>query len=874
MTDNDIVAEAPAPAKRARRDGARPLLEVSLLTVALTLLAFGLERSIDDGAAAMRSPSWWTILGVVVAFGWAQTIVIRIQFRHDAVVISASEIPLLFSLVYLTPVASIGARLLASFVVYVTIKRAPVQKLAFNLAMFSLEVALAFWLFDRVDGLSSTPDTWVVLAAAVSLAIAEVVGSLAVALAVSRYVGDTFRHLVDQLKTAWVQLVNVSIAAVLISLYVVAPAVAALAIVPAGAMWFIMRRYGTLSQRLRDLRAVHGFAGRVGRSLDLHEIGSAAVSEASTLLRCELSVLIVLPPSQPALVFSTGPHPDGLLGRIDAGSWDRLPSGEATLTSGSRLGELGIVELAHLGDVIVSPVDDEIGTIGALVVGRRASRDLGFTGDDVSLTRNLAEQLASNLRKGMLHRQIQYEARHDSLTGLPNRAAFERALEDVATAGPHPELVPFLLMMDLDRFKEVNDTLGHHAGDDLLIEFSRRAAERLGPDDLLCRLAGDEFAVIAHAPDRDAVFDLALRCVEDAGRPVVLDGLSIVITASVGIAEIVPGVTKPQTALRHADIAMYNAKSRHVGIEFYRSELDRRTPARLSMLGDLRDAIEGGHLGVEYQPKLDLATGLITGVEALVRWTHVARGVVSPDEFVRVAEDTGLIKQLTDLMLSRGIVQIARWHELGHHLTLSVNLSTHDLLDANLAARVRRYLDDSDVDPSLLTLEITESSLLIDAPRTQATIHELNELGVRLSIDDFGTGYSSLSYLRQLPVRELKVDQSFIANMLVDQQDEVIVRSTIDLGHNLGLEVVAEGVENDSVLERLREFGCDVAQGFCVSRPLTAIRLRTWLATTHHPIRELDLMQPESWMELDPGSSPAPLLEPDVDPDAERPTPT
>jgi EAL domain-containing protein (putative c-di-GMP-specific phosphodiesterase class I) len=284
-----------------------------------------------------------------------------------------------------------------------------------------------------------------------------------------------------------------------------------------------------------------------------------------------------------------------------------------------------------------------------------------------------------------------------------------------------------------------------------------------------------------------------------------------------------------------------------LGVEVYREEIDRRTPARLSMLGDLRAAIENHELHVNYQPKLDLNTGMIIGAEALVRWTHAVRGVVPPIQFVRVAEDTGLIKQLTDLMLSRGIGTLRDVHRRGFHLGLAVNLSTHDLLDTRLARRVDEHLRANGVDPGMLTLEITESSLLIDAPRARATINELNDVGVRMSIDDFGTGYSSLSYLRRLPVRELKIDRSFVANVLLDEQDEVIVRSTIDLGHNLGLEVVAEGVENNEVLDRLRGFGCDVAQGFCISRPLDAERFVSWLSTTSHPSRSLDPLNLDEW---------------------------
>ncbi len=462
---------------------------------------------------------------------------------------------------------------------------------------------------------------------------------------------------------------------------------------------------------------------------------------------------------------------------------------------------------------------------------------------------NLTEQLAVSLRKGMLHQRIEREARLDGLTGLPNRTSFERSIVEVARRRGSSE--PFVIMLDLDRFKEVNDTLGHHAGDDLLIAVGERLAAVLDPGDILARLAGDEFAIVGTRDDRDQMLELAWTCVREIGRPVTLDGLEIVVTASAGLAIIDDDVDEG-APLRYADIAMFNAKSQRLGVEVYRHEIDRRTPARLSMLGDLRSAIDQGDLHLNLQPKLDLTSGTVVGAEALVRWTHAVRGIVPPMQFVRVAEDTGLIKQLTDLMLDRGVSALKRIHQSGYHLGLSVNLSTHDLLDSRLAERVDGYLVANDVHPEMLTLEITESSLLIDAPRARATINQLHEVGVHLSIDDFGTGYSSLSYLRRLPVTELKIDQSFVVNLLLDEQDEVIVRSTIELGHNLGLVVVAEGVENNEVLERLHQLGCDVAQGFCISRPLAPKHFMSWLATTSHPSRVVDPLDFTRWVDAAP----------------------
>ena len=512
-------------------------------------------------------------------------------------------------------------------------------------------------------------------------------------------------------------------------------------------------------------------------------------------------------------------------------------------------------------EMMVAPIRDGSGVIGLLVVAGRTGAGKRFGNDDVVRLQNLTEQLTASLRRGMLHQRIEREAHHDLLTGLPNRLSFERSAVDAAAAKSGDHL--FVIMLDLDRFKEVNDTLGHHAGDQLLIETAARLRAVLAPSDVVARLAADEFAVVGKRGTREEMLELAWACVREVGRPVTLDGLEIVVTASAGLAVIDEDV-EAGAPLRFADIAMFNAKTQRSGVEVYRDEIDRRTPARLSMLGDLRTAIEEEQLYMHLQPKLDLSTGTVVGAEALVRWTHPARGHVPPVQFVRIAEDTGLIKQLTDLMLHRGISTLRDIHDRGYLLGLSVNLSTHDLLDRRLAERVQQHLTSNDVDPAMLTLEITESSLLIDAPRARATINELHEVGVSLSIDDFGTGYSSLSYLRRLPVGELKIDQSFVANVLLDEQDEVIVRSTIDLGHNLGLVVVAEGVENNEVLERLRDLGCDVAQGYCISRPLAPGHFLSWLATTGHPSRRMDPLDFSRWVDTGPRRT-APTPDPALD---------
>jgi diguanylate cyclase (GGDEF)-like protein len=636
----------------------------------------------------------------------------------------------------------------------------------------------------------------------------------------------------------------------------ISPWLLLVALIPVVLLWYIIKAYGAVDQRLRDLDEVHGFTGRVGQSLDPDEIVRAAVARTADVLRTDGAAVVVFGDPDTSLAHIHGEIDVRLpTDSADHALSDLVESDGAMIVTGAPLQAL-LPDGSATREIILAPIRDESGPIGLLIVTGRPRASQRFSSADVVRMQNLAEQLAASLRRGLLHQRIEREAREDALTGLPNRVSFERSVLEIASKRSRDDHL-FVIMLDLDRFKEVNDTLGHHAGDELLRVVSQRLAALLRPDDVLARLASDEFAIVGERHDRDQMLELAWSCVSDIGRPVTLDGLEIVVTASAGLA-IVDDDVEDGAPLRFADIAMFNAKTQRLGVEIYRDEIDRRTPARLSMLGDLSSAIENDELRVHLQPKLDLSSGTVVGTEALVRWTHPIRGAVPPAQFVRIAEDTGLIKQLTDFMLQRSIEHLRTIHDRGYRLGLAVNLSTHDLLDTKLSARVAQHLSSSRVDPSMLTLEITESSLLIDAPRARATINELHEVGVRLSIDDFGTGYSSLSYLRRLPVSELKIDQSFVANLLLDEQDEVIVRSTIELGHNLGLVVVAEGVENNEVLQQLQTFGCDIAQGYCISRPLPPEHFLSWLATTSLPSLKADPMDFSRWVDAGDPHEPAP----------------
>ena len=848
---NDVDARG-ASTSASAQSSSHPERRVVLLGALSALLAAGLLITLPDpGRAEVPSPMWlWLVLAA--GFGIAEFSVFRVIFRRESVAFSLSEIPLALSLVYLAPGSAVVARIIGAMVVILAFRRPPLYKLVFNAGMLALEMAVAFLVFRGVIGLWGPGDNHFVIAAILALIACGIVSSVSVSLAISLFEGGFLSRVASESRVAWwLFLVNSTLAGMVLALALLAPWLVLVALVPLGVLWYIIKAYGALDQRLRDLDAVHGFTGHVGQSLDPDEIIRAAAMQTAEVLRSDGAAVIVFDDRNGATLMVHGVVGLELPTESADPKWRSLITAErAVLVPRSDLADLQTAG-STIPEMIVAPIRDLSGVIGLMIVAGRSEGGRRFTSDDLVRLQNLTEQLAVSLRKGLLHQRIEREARFDGLTGLPNRTSFERLVAEASErSGSGGE--SFVIMLDLDRFKEVNDTLGHRAGDDLLIVVGDRLTALLGPDDVLARLAGDEFAIVGQRRDREDMLALAWACVHEVGRPVTLDGLEIVVTASAGMAVIDDDI-EDGAPLRYADIAMFNAKTQRLGVEVYRHEIDRRTPARLSMLGDLRTAIDNGDLHLNLQPKLDLTTGTVVGAEALVRWTHPVRGIVPPQQFVRVAEDTGLIKQLTDLMLERGVSTLKRIHQRGYHLGLSVNLSTHDLLDTRLAERVNDHLSSNDVDPAMLTLEITESSLLIDAPRARATINQLHEIGVHLSIDDFGTGYSSLSYLRRLPVGELKIDQSFVANVLLDEQDEVIVRSTIDLGHNLGLVVVAEGVENNEVLERLHQFGCDVAQGFCISRPLGPKHFMSWLATTSHPSRVVDPLDFSRWVDATPG---------------------
>ncbi len=480
-----------------------------------------------------------------------------------------------------------------------------------------------------------------------------------------------------------------------------------------------------------------------------------------------------------------------------------------------------------------------LASVGVLVYGNFAHINLA------ALILACAAVVAALLRLALSFREVRAlsesrrQASTDELTGLPNRRYFYELLPKELTAAEAKGGPLTLLVADLDRFKELNDTLGHQAGDLLLQQLGPRVLDALRVTDTLARLGGDEFALLLPGCDCDAAVAIVEHVQAILNEPFTIRGIKLHVEASIGVASFPKHADDADTLIRRADVAMYQAKEARTGWEVYAAERDLHSPNRLRLLGDLRGAIDKRELELHYQPKVDLRSGAVNGVEALVRWRHPARGLLGPMEFIPAAARTALMRPLTLSVLDTALAQSQQWREAGLDLNVAVNLAIPNLLDTRLPDDVQKLLARWEVPPEQLTLEVTENVILADPERVIGVLTALKRIGVSLSLDDFGTGAAALSYLRRLPLDELKIDRSFVMAMQHSHIDDVIVRSTTELAQRLGLRVVAEGVETATALARLKRIGCEEAQGFFLQRPVPATEIQPWIALDERRARRI-----------------------------------
>jgi diguanylate cyclase len=465
-----------------------------------------------------------------------------------------------------------------------------------------------------------------------------------------------------------------------------------------------------------------------------------------------------------------------------------------------------------------------------LVLGARMSLSaLAVTLAGVTLLAATARAQLAFRRLARMADQRRLAAATDELTGLPNRRALYAEGQQQLVEPLRRRLA--LLMLDLDKFKEVNDSLGHRAGDQLLVQVGNRLGQHLRTGDVLARLGGDEFAILLDDAGRDEAEEVATKLRAAVGEPFAVDGVTLHSGVSIGIALFPDNGPDLSTLLRKADIAMYKAKTLITGHHVYCTADDADDVSRLQTVEELRTALKSDQFVLHYQPKVDLRTGEVHGVEALVRWDHPTRGLLDPDAFLNLVEEAGLMPSFTRVVLALALDQVADWHRRGQQLTVAVNLSASSLVDSDLPRQVASMLAARDISPHALQLEVTEEFLMADRDRARSILARLRKCGVQISIDDFGSGYSSLGYLRDLPIDELKLDGSFIFPMAQDNRTASLIASTIAMAHSLGVRMVAEGVETDVTYTELNRLGCDQAQGFFMSRPVPAAELDIWLST-------------------------------------------
>jgi diguanylate cyclase (GGDEF)-like protein len=437
-------------------------------------------------------------------------------------------------------------------------------------------------------------------------------------------------------------------------------------------------------------------------------------------------------------------------------------------------------------------------------------------------------------RTAQLSLEMEHQAGHDSLTGLPNRTNLLRSLNEVLARSRRDGLSFGLLLIDLDHFKEVNDTLGHHVGDQILIHFAGRLTGSVRESDLVARLGGDEFAVILPEADLDTVRLIANRIRSSLADPMALDGMLFDIEASIGMSMHPEHGERPADLLRLADVAMYDAKETRSGIATYSAQRDRNSADRLGLLGELRQALDDDALELHYQPKLSLRDGRLLGVEALIRWDHPMRGFVAPDEFIPLAERSGIMPQLTERVVSLALSQMAEWRHEQFNVQVAINVSVTDLAGGRLPSLVSDGLRAHGLPAGMLQLEITERVVAQEPDELNLVLQELAELGVTLSLDDFGTGYSSLLRLQSLPVDEIKIDRAFVSRLSAQDSAPGIVQAVIDLAHALGVPAIAEGVETEQEWTTLRALGCDGAQGWHIAAPMTPAAMTDWIRRHLH----------------------------------------
>ena len=839
-----------AGVSEAARSRERPRWQVSAaiysfsFTLALVTAALCLKGPLR-GLGPLRDVIPQGEMFIVVCVLWAITdwVPVSLHYRGNTFLWVLEDVPRVIGLVFLSPNLLVLSTVCGVVFIFLVIRRQAMLKLTFNVVSTALATALAAVVFRELLGTHSPVSLvgWAAMAAA--LISAQIVAQLALRV-VTLLAGQTAKKQSGILVLAInAMLIAVSICLALAFLdaawldpWTTLPLALVVALVIV-----TYRAYTRLSLRFSSLQHLYDFSRTMGTaSLEPSSMSVDVLKEVCTVMRARRAELILAEPSGIPRRISFDDH--GASGiepiTLDEASivTRAINTGEASLHHSAAPDHTVTVDpiAGEFRDAIVAPLMNRHTAIGVIVAIDRDEELDSFDDDDLTLFETLVAHASASLERARLVEELRYEvdskshqATHDMLTGLPNRMLF---LTRAAAALGESDGVAIVLL-DIDSFKDVNDTLGHAIGDRLLCEVSERLLRAVSGRATVARLGGDEFAlVIADVTEPERAVAIVNDLNNEMSRPIKMDGLTLAVTASAGIAMAPEHGDDVALLLQRADIAMYLAKERRSTVELYSVEQDQSMRRWLMLGGLLTHAVEEeSELSLMYQPIADVQTREIVQVEALCRWNHPVQGAIPPEEFIGIAEQMGLTPQITDFVLSEGCRQLAVWRDVGIKVGLAINVSGREFADITLVERVARQLREHDLPPDILTLEVTETEIMADLAQASKVLDKLSALGIKIGIDDYGTGYSSLAYLHRLPVQELKIDRSFVTNLPNEASNRIIVRSSIAMAHSLGLQVVAEGAEDELTCAMLAEAECDFLQGYYLSEPKEASVLQAWL---------------------------------------------
>ena len=814
---------------------------LALALAAAALCLIGPLEGLSPIREVLPQGAMFCIIGVLWAL--ADLLPVSLHYRGNSTGVVLEDGALLLGLAFLSPGPLVLAAAGAVLFVFAFVRRQAPMKVAFNVATAGFATAVAAVVFHELLGAHSPVSLvgWAVaLAAMISF---QIVTTLSMHI-VTLIAGQTspkrsgFMHLAFQ---AMLTAASMCLAVVFLDAAWFDPWATLPLVLVAALIIVAYRGYTSLSLRFSALEHLYDFSRAMGTaSLEPSSMSVDVLSKVCTVMRARRAELILAEPSGiPRRITFDDHGASGIKSIIlnDASIVTQtINTGEASLYSSSGEDDAASVDpiIGEYHQALIAPLANRHTTIGAIIAIDRDEEFDAFDNDDLILFETLVAHASTSLERARLVEELRYEvdskshqATHDMLTGLPNRMLFlTRAAAAVAESSGVA-----IVLLDIDRFKDVNDTLGHAIGDRLLCEIAERLQHTVSGRATVARLGGDEFAlVIADVTAPEQALEIVDELNIEMRRPIKMDGLTLTVTASAGIAMAPEHGDDAALLLQRADIAMYVAKERRNAVEFYSVEHDQSMQRWLMLAGLLTHALEtGNELSLMYQPIGDVQSRDIAYVEALCRWNHPVQGFIPPEEFIGIAEQMGLIPQITDFVLNEGCAQLARWREAGITIGLAVNVSGREFADVNLVERVEACLRRYDIPAHLLTLEVTETEIMADLGAATKVLYELSARGIKLGIDDYGTGYSSLEYLQKLPVNELKIDRSFVTNLPSEESNRIIVRSSIDMAHSLGLYVIAEGAEDELTCAMLAEAKCDFIQGYYLSRPQKADDLQEWI---------------------------------------------